>query len=77
MLSRNKRRMDSIGDRNLASHDYDGENTEEICRDIIEIYYPLFVRFEQKMTELAGTEPQFVWRFLLPAGSVFLWAGAG
>lgn len=44
--------MDSIEDRNLTSHNYDEDIAQGIFDDIIEKYYPLFIRFEQKMKTL-------------------------
>ena len=46
--------MDSIEDRNLTSHNYDEEVVEEVYQAIVHKYYPLFVRFEQTMSPLAG-----------------------
>ena len=48
-----ERWMDSIADRNQTSHDYDGRSADSIIENIIHIYYPLFRRFEQKMSVLA------------------------
>ncbi len=47
-----KRWMNSIADRNLTSHNYDDEVANEIFRNIVNIYYPLFDEFEQKMKSL-------------------------
>ncbi len=44
--------MDSIGDRNLTSHNYDDEMAEEIYESITNIYYPLMVKFQNKMIEI-------------------------
>ena len=44
--------MDSIGDRNLTSHNYDDEMAEEIFESITNIYYPLMVKFQNKMIEI-------------------------
>lgn len=44
--------MDSIEDRNLTSHNYDEETVNEIYEEIINKYYPLFVKFEQTMSTL-------------------------
>ena len=49
--------MDSIEDRNLTSHNYDEEVAEEVYQAIVHKYYPLFVRFEQAMSPLAGELP--------------------
>ena len=43
--------MDTIKDRNLTSHDYDDDTAARIFENIITIYFPLFCRFEEKMTE--------------------------
>lgn len=50
--------MDSIEDRNLTSHNYDEEVAEEVYQAIVHKYYPLFVRFEQKMFPLTGADPK-------------------
>ena len=42
--------MDSISDRNLTSHNYDDETAKHIVNNIINVYYPLFVKFETTMT---------------------------
>ena len=44
--------MDSIEDRNLTSHNYDDEMAEEIYESITTIYYPLMVKFKDKMNEI-------------------------
>lgn len=44
--------MDSIADRNLTSHHYDENEFEEVYQTIVEIYYPLFLKFEKKMQSL-------------------------
>lgn len=49
--------MDSIEDRNLTSHNYDEGVAEEVYQAIVHKYYPLFVRFEQAMSPLAGELP--------------------
>lgn len=46
--------MDSIEDRNLTSHNYDEDTANEIYEEIISKYYPLFVKFEQKMLTLVN-----------------------
>lgn len=45
--------MKSIEARNLTSHDYDEDVAERVHDEIIRVYYPLFVRFEETM---AGIE---------------------
>ena len=42
--------MDTISDRNLTSHNYDDETAKHIVNNIINVYYPLFVKFESTMT---------------------------
>lgn len=42
--------MDTISDRNLTSHNYDDETAKLIVNNIINVYYPLFVKFEKTMT---------------------------
>lgn len=49
--------MDSIIDRNLTSHNYDEDTAEDICGNIVDVYYPLFVKFEKVMLPLSGIEP--------------------
>ncbi len=49
--------MDSIIDRNLTSHNYDEDTAEDICKNIVDVYYPLFVKFEKVMLPLSGIEP--------------------
>lgn len=49
--------MDSIIDRNLKSHNYDEDTAEDICENIVDVYYPLFVKFEKVMLPLSGIEP--------------------
>lgn len=49
--------MDSIIDRNLTSHNYDEDTVEDICENIVDVYYPLFVKFEKVMLPLSGIEP--------------------
>lgn len=48
--------MNSIADRNLTSHNYDEDVAEEIYETIVNVYYPLFVKFEQTMLPLSNTE---------------------
>lgn len=42
--------MDTIADRNLTSHNYDDETAQRIVSNIINVYYPLFVKFEATMS---------------------------
>ena len=44
--------MSTIEARNLTSHNYDDETAENIYGEIIEVYYPLFIEFENKMKSL-------------------------
>lgn len=46
--------MDSIEDRNLTSHNYDEDVAQEIFNDIINKYYPLFVKLADTMTSLTN-----------------------
>lgn len=48
--------MQSITDRNLTSHHYDENEFEEVYQTIVEIYYPLFLKFEKKMQSLSINE---------------------
>ncbi len=48
--------MESIADRNLTLHNYDDTTAEEIYRNIVTVYYPLFVDLEKKMLPLSGLE---------------------
>lgn len=50
-----KQWLESVDDRNLTSHNYDKEIAEDIYSAIINIYYPLFLAFEQTM--LSEIEP--------------------
>lgn len=51
-LISDKRWMESIEDRNLTSHNYDDETAQEIFSDIVKVYYPLFIEFENNMIQL-------------------------
>lgn len=48
--------MNMISDRNLTSHTYQEEISEQIFRRIVNDYYQLFVEFEKKMNELCHTD---------------------
>ena len=48
-LINDDRWMDTIADRNLTSHNYDDETAQRIVGNIINVYYPLFVKFEKTM----------------------------
>lgn len=47
-----RRWMSTIEACNLTSHNYDDETAENIYGEIIEVYYPLFIEFENKMKSL-------------------------
>lgn len=47
-----RRWMSTIEARNLTSHNYDDETAENIYGEIIEVYYLLFIEFENKMKSL-------------------------
>ena len=57
-LISDKRWMDSIEYRNLASHNYDDDTAEEIYWAIVDVYHPLFMEFEKKMQQISGTGRQ-------------------
>lgn len=61
--------MKSINDRNLSSHDYDKDTADSIFRNIIDIYYPLFMRFERTMQDIAEKERQ--WTECYKEGKLF------
>lgn len=44
--------LDMIQSRNLSSHTYNEETSNEIVKLIIEDYYPLYLKFEQMMEAL-------------------------
>ncbi len=48
--------MEMIKKRNLTSHTYNEETSEEIYKSIIEYFHPLFVAFQTKMQELKEKE---------------------
>jgi nucleotidyltransferase substrate binding protein (TIGR01987 family) len=52
--------MESIEDRNQTSHNYDDDTVSRIYKNILEKYFPLFCRFEEKMMEISGTEPKLL-----------------
>ena len=41
-----------VHNRNLTSHTYNEETSEEIYKNIVTIFYPLFVLFQKKMNQL-------------------------
>lgn len=48
--------MEMIKKRNLTSHTYNEETSEEIYKSIIDNFYPLFVAFQQKMEGIKAKE---------------------
>jgi nucleotidyltransferase substrate binding protein (TIGR01987 family) len=44
--------MDMLQSRNLTSHTYNEEIAEEICRAVVDVYFPLFCRLEEKLIDL-------------------------
>ena len=44
--------MDMLQSRNKTSHTYNKETAQEICRAVIEQYYPAFRQFVEKMTKI-------------------------
>lgn len=55
-LIEDDRWMNSIADRNLASHDYDESVMDNVYSFILSVYHPLFKDFEQKMLSLLEPE---------------------
>lgn len=55
-LIEDDRWMNSIADRNLASHDYDESVMDNVYSSILSVYHPLFKAFEQKMLSLLEPE---------------------
>jgi nucleotidyltransferase substrate binding protein (TIGR01987 family) len=55
-LIEDDRWMNSIADRNLASHDYDESVMDNVYSSILSVYHPLFKAFERKMLSLLETE---------------------
>lgn len=55
-LVEDDRWMNSIADRNLASHDYDESVMDNVYSSILSVYHPLFKAFEQKMLSLLEPE---------------------
>lgn len=51
LISDGKVWMDMIASRNKTSHTYNEETAEEIYSKIIHEYYPVFLKFQSKMTE--------------------------
>lgn len=46
-----ERWMDTIKDRNVTSHHYDDDTARKIVDNIINVYYPLLVKYEEVMLE--------------------------
>ncbi len=46
--------MDMIKSRNMSSHTYNQETADEIGKQVIEVYFPLFQQFERHMQGLAN-----------------------
>ena len=46
--------MDSINDINLTSYNYYGDNANKICNNIINVYFPIFKKFEEMMLDISG-----------------------
>lgn len=55
-LVEDDRWMNSIADRDLASHDYDESVMYNVYSSILSVYHPLFKAFEQKMLSLLEPE---------------------
>ena len=55
-LIEDDRWMNSIADRNLASHDYDESVMDNVYSSILSVYHPLFKAFERKMLSLLEPE---------------------
>lgn len=55
-LIEDKRWMESIEDRNLTSHNYNDEEASEIYGSIMQVYYPLFCHFKDKMESILKEE---------------------
>ncbi len=45
-----------IQNRNLTSHTYNEETSEEIYTNIVTLFYPLFILFQEKMSSLKSKE---------------------
>lgn len=51
-----ERWMDTIKDRNVTSHHYDDDTARKIVDNIINVYYPLLVKYEEVMLEKMNTK---------------------
>ncbi|MDR2627720.1 MAG: nucleotidyltransferase substrate binding protein [Dysgonamonadaceae bacterium] len=49
--------MESIADRNQTAHNYDDNTVSRIFQHIVDVYFPLFCRFEKTMLEISGSKP--------------------
>jgi hypothetical protein len=48
--------MEMIKNRNLTSHTYNEEVSEEIYKNIVSEFYPLFVAFQETMETIKANE---------------------
>ncbi len=48
--------MEMIKSRNLSSHTYNEETTQQIVNSIVDVYYYAFCQLHEKLTELAEKE---------------------
>ncbi len=55
-LISDKRWMESIKDRNETSHNYDEQESLNIYNVIVDVYYPLFCQFKEKMDEIKAQQ---------------------
>ncbi len=56
LISKGETWMEMIADRNLTSHTYNEEITEQIFNRIVNKYFELFKTFEEKMDKLCLTD---------------------
>jgi len=56
LLTNGEAWMNMIADRNLSSHTYQEEISEQILLRIVTIYFDLFINFGNKMNELCHTD---------------------
>lgn len=58
LIDQGERWMEMIQSRNLTSHTYNEGTADEIYDQIVQVYHPLFISFEQKMENLrSGKQP--------------------
>lgn len=50
--------MKMIQNRNLTSHTYNEETSEQIYKNIINAFYPLFLAFQQKMEDIRAANDE-------------------